>query len=487
MLKQTLNKGISIPIATGVILIIAIIAGGVIYWQYNNLPEIPEVGFSEKETPKEDLIEGTGTIQYIDLEGGFYGIVSDDGESYEVKDIPSEYLEDGLMVKFVAKKSETQASIYQWGIIIEIIEIEINTPECDKIQYHIDRYSCYESIAKEREDSSVCDKIQNQDVREDCYWEVAKLKKDPSICDKILDRNDCKGCIKDQCYKYVAKAKQDPLICDKIQNQDWKTSCYWSVAIEKQDSSVCKKISFQPDRDSCYSAIARKKQDDSVCDKIFGYFEKRGCYHDIAVTKQDPLICDKIQDRDYPDRIKDKNYCYLVVAELSQDLYLCDRIEELTYKNYCFLYIAVLEKDISICDKIQDQDRKNICHLFCVGEDEITDFLEEIKEEIGIELKEDMEFEWWDGDGYKVTGKGITKEDLSENLIKINNFLTSKEFYLIPCIPQSSIWQKGRILCNGVFNNIQGTDYFSCGLLPDDYKLPTSPDNFRYPILPMCQ
>jgi len=33
------------------------------------------------ETPA-DRISGNGTVTYIDLEGGFYGIVADDGERY---------------------------------------------------------------------------------------------------------------------------------------------------------------------------------------------------------------------------------------------------------------------------------------------------------------------------------------------------------------------------------------------------------------------
>jgi cell division protein YceG involved in septum cleavage len=50
MLKQTLNKGISMPIALGIILVIAVIAGGIVYWQYANIPkEISEMELPDKE------------------------------------------------------------------------------------------------------------------------------------------------------------------------------------------------------------------------------------------------------------------------------------------------------------------------------------------------------------------------------------------------------------------------------------------------------
>ena len=37
-----------------------------------------------------DIVEGSGTITYINLEGGFYGIVADDGEHYVPINLPSE-------------------------------------------------------------------------------------------------------------------------------------------------------------------------------------------------------------------------------------------------------------------------------------------------------------------------------------------------------------------------------------------------------------
>ncbi len=66
----------------------------------------------------------TGTIQYNDFEGGFYGIVGDDGEAYDPINIPTEFEEDGLRVKYTIKILEDQVGFHMWGTIVEIIEIE---------------------------------------------------------------------------------------------------------------------------------------------------------------------------------------------------------------------------------------------------------------------------------------------------------------------------------------------------------------------------
>ena len=72
----------------------------------------------------EKYVEGTGTIQYNDFEGGFYGIVGDDGKYYDTINLPIEYEEDGLRVKYTLKILEDQMSFHMWGIVVEIIEIE---------------------------------------------------------------------------------------------------------------------------------------------------------------------------------------------------------------------------------------------------------------------------------------------------------------------------------------------------------------------------
>ena len=69
-----------------------------------------------------DIIEGTGKIMYIDLEGGFYGIIAHDNH-YVPINLPPELEMDGLKVKFKAKIRKDLVSIHMWGILIELAYI----------------------------------------------------------------------------------------------------------------------------------------------------------------------------------------------------------------------------------------------------------------------------------------------------------------------------------------------------------------------------
>ncbi len=71
-----------------------------------------------------EIVSGTGTVTYVDLEGGFYGIIGDNGEHYDPTYLGQEFQEDGLRVRFEAKIREDIASTHMWGTMIEISSIE---------------------------------------------------------------------------------------------------------------------------------------------------------------------------------------------------------------------------------------------------------------------------------------------------------------------------------------------------------------------------
>lgn len=71
-----------------------------------------------------DIVEGNGTITYINLEGGFYGIMADDGEHYVPINLPPEFKVDGLRVKFKGKIRDDLVSIYMCGTLLELIYIK---------------------------------------------------------------------------------------------------------------------------------------------------------------------------------------------------------------------------------------------------------------------------------------------------------------------------------------------------------------------------
>ncbi len=79
---------------------------------------------NEGEKQSVDIIEEKGVVRFIDLEGGFYGIVSDGDQSYYPINLDPEFQEDGLRVWFEAKIRKDIATIHMWGTPIEIIKIE---------------------------------------------------------------------------------------------------------------------------------------------------------------------------------------------------------------------------------------------------------------------------------------------------------------------------------------------------------------------------
>ena len=80
--------------------------------------------FSSCVENEDNLKDITGTVNYIDLEGGFYGITDEEGNKYDPVNLPEEYKEDGTRVRFSAKKLENYTSIHMWGKIIEITNID---------------------------------------------------------------------------------------------------------------------------------------------------------------------------------------------------------------------------------------------------------------------------------------------------------------------------------------------------------------------------
>lgn len=83
-----------------------------------------EFGFGPEPNPEPPVVEGVGTVVFVELEGGFYGIVADDGARYDPLNLPSGFQKDGLRVRFRARILEDAATIHMWGRPIEILHIE---------------------------------------------------------------------------------------------------------------------------------------------------------------------------------------------------------------------------------------------------------------------------------------------------------------------------------------------------------------------------
>lgn len=64
-----------------------------------------------------------GTVHHITIEGGFYGIVAEDGRRYDPVNLPEEFRQDGLPVVCHVRALRNRASFHMWGQLVEIIDI----------------------------------------------------------------------------------------------------------------------------------------------------------------------------------------------------------------------------------------------------------------------------------------------------------------------------------------------------------------------------
>src|SRR5262245_39711859 len=69
-------------------------------------------------------VVGTGTVQFLALEGGFWAIQADDGVTYEPQPtLATEFQRNGLRVRFEAKILGDAGGIHMAGPIVEIVQI----------------------------------------------------------------------------------------------------------------------------------------------------------------------------------------------------------------------------------------------------------------------------------------------------------------------------------------------------------------------------
>jgi len=71
-------------------------------------------------------VSGMGTIHYIDLEGGFYGIVTERGTQYLPLNLAEELKVDGTEVTFTGVTEEDAITMNMWGTPIQITGIMVD-------------------------------------------------------------------------------------------------------------------------------------------------------------------------------------------------------------------------------------------------------------------------------------------------------------------------------------------------------------------------
>lgn len=70
-----------------------------------------------------------GTVKHINLEGGFWGIITEDGKHYDPVNLAEEFKQEGLLVQVEAVDKD-RVGIHMWGTIIEITAIsKVDNPK----------------------------------------------------------------------------------------------------------------------------------------------------------------------------------------------------------------------------------------------------------------------------------------------------------------------------------------------------------------------
>jgi hypothetical protein len=79
-------------------------------------------------SPPGDLVYALGTVQYVNLEGGFYGIVVDKGSYGTVDFFPlnldEQYQVNNTMIRFTGIPQKDLVTTVQWGIPIRITSVQ---------------------------------------------------------------------------------------------------------------------------------------------------------------------------------------------------------------------------------------------------------------------------------------------------------------------------------------------------------------------------
>ncbi|MCQ8893376.1 MAG: protease inhibitor I42 family protein [Methanolinea sp.] len=95
-------------------------AGGTREWVFSSLEKGSTLVHAEYRRPWVPA----GTIVFVPLEGGFFGIAGDDGKNYLPLSLSPEFKVDGLRVAFEAEEAPDTATIQMWGTPVNVTFIE---------------------------------------------------------------------------------------------------------------------------------------------------------------------------------------------------------------------------------------------------------------------------------------------------------------------------------------------------------------------------
>ena len=88
------------------------------------LTVLPAAVFCAGNEEKGGLITVTGTITFVDLEGGFYGFVADNGDRFFPVNLGHQYKVNNTKVRIEGKIRRNVMTTTMWGTPLEIINIQ---------------------------------------------------------------------------------------------------------------------------------------------------------------------------------------------------------------------------------------------------------------------------------------------------------------------------------------------------------------------------
>jgi len=65
------------------------------------------------------------TVKYFSFEGGFFGLISNNGNKLLPMNLPKEYQIDGTLLKVQGEKAKDMMTIQQWGVPFNLNKIEL--------------------------------------------------------------------------------------------------------------------------------------------------------------------------------------------------------------------------------------------------------------------------------------------------------------------------------------------------------------------------
>jgi hypothetical protein len=70
-----------------------------------------------------EIVSGTGTVVFLSLEGGFYGIIDDNDRHWDPSNLPQQYQVDSLRVRFEGIITDAP-TFHMWGRTVELTSIK---------------------------------------------------------------------------------------------------------------------------------------------------------------------------------------------------------------------------------------------------------------------------------------------------------------------------------------------------------------------------